>query len=85
VPLKNILKSLCPPVSLLSIFCKGFFECQEDQWANPLQKVGEDSFERVSRIPFDEYQKRLKSEIADVKSWDGCSPSSSVYEGIFYH
>ncbi len=47
--------------------------------ANQLKEAGEETFERVWEMPlFDEYKEKLKSDIADIKSWNGRSASSSV-------
>jgi leucyl aminopeptidase len=43
-----------------------------DELAQALLKAGNVTFERLWRMPlFDEYKERLKSEIADLKSWNG--------------
>lgn len=44
----------------------------DDQLANALTQSGEETFERVCRLPlFEEYGKQLKSEIADIKNIGG--------------
>lgn len=51
----------------------------QDELAQALLRAGEASFERLWRMPlFDEYKEKLKSEIADLKSWNGRSASSNV-------
>jgi len=53
--------------------------CNDDTLANELIKAGDDTFERIWRMPlYDEYKEKLKSDIADLKSWNGRSASSSV-------
>jgi leucyl aminopeptidase len=50
-----------------------------DELAQRLIQAGEATFERVWRMPlFEEYKDKLKSDIADLKSWNGRSGSSSV-------
>lgn len=50
-----------------------------DLLAQRLYELGERLGERVWRMPlYADYQERLKSEIADLKSWNGRSASSSV-------
>ncbi len=51
----------------------------DDGLANALMEAGEQTFERLWRMPlYDEYKERLKSDIADFKSWNGRSASSCV-------
>lgn len=50
-----------------------------DELAQLLIRAGESTFERVWRMPlYEEYKERLKSDIADLKSWNGRPGSSSV-------
>lgn len=50
-----------------------------DELAQALLKAGDATFERLWRMPlFDEYKERLKSDIADLKSWNGRSAGSNV-------
>jgi leucyl aminopeptidase len=43
-----------------------------DQLSESLSQAGEDTYERVWRLPiFDEYKKQLKSDIADIKNTGG--------------
>lgn len=50
-----------------------------DELASQLIESGEATFERVWRMPlYEEYKEKLKSDIADLKSWNGRSGSSSV-------
>ncbi len=50
-----------------------------DALANKLIESGERTFERMWRMPlYDEYKEKLKSDIADLKSWNGRSAASSV-------
>ncbi len=50
-----------------------------DELAQALINAGEATSERLWRMPlFEEYKERLKSDIADLKSWNGRSASSSV-------
>lgn len=50
-----------------------------DELAQMLQEAGNSTFERLWRMPlFEEYKEKLKSDIADLKSWNGKSASSSV-------
>ncbi len=47
--------------------------------AQSLLDSGEATFERLWRMPlFDEYKERLKSDIADIKSWNGRSAGACV-------
>jgi leucyl aminopeptidase len=51
----------------------------DDQLAQVLLECGEATFERLWRMPlFDEYKERLKSDIADLKSWNGRSAGANV-------
>lgn len=51
----------------------------DDKLAKALIAAGEATFERLWRMPlFEEYKEKLKSDIADIKSWNGRSASSSV-------
>lgn len=50
-----------------------------DQLADAFQKAGDTTGERVWRMPlFEEYRERLKSDIADIKSWNGRSAAPCV-------
>jgi leucyl aminopeptidase len=50
-----------------------------EELAEALERAGEETFERVWRMPlFEEYKEKLKSDIADLKSWNGRSASSCV-------
>jgi leucyl aminopeptidase len=50
-----------------------------DSLSEALILAGNKTFERVWRMPlFEEYKERLKSDIADLKSWNGRSASSCV-------
>ncbi|MCE2982740.1 MAG: leucyl aminopeptidase [Parachlamydia sp.] len=50
-----------------------------DGLAEELVLAGERTFERLWRMPlYEEYKERLKSDIADIKSWNGRSASSNV-------
>jgi len=52
---------------------------QSDELAQALTQAGNETFERVWRMPlFDEYKERLKSDIADMKSWNGRSAGANV-------
>lgn len=56
----------------------GFFSTNDELAQNLLQS-GEESFERLWRMPlFDEYKERLKSDIADLKNWNGRSAGANV-------
>lgn len=51
----------------------------DDELANALTQAGQVTFERVWRMPlFEEYKDRLKSDIADLKSWNGRTASANV-------
>lgn len=51
----------------------------DDDLAKALMVAGEETFERLWRMPlYEEYKEKLKSEFADFKSWNGRSASSSV-------
>lgn len=51
----------------------------DDQLSAALIEAGEKTHERLWRMPlFDEYKEKLKSDIADLKSWNGRAASSSV-------
>lgn len=51
----------------------------DDKFAEKLIAAGEASGERAWRMPlFDDYRDRLKSEIADIKSWNGRAAGASV-------
>lgn len=51
----------------------------QDELAQGLIQAGEATAERLWRMPlFEEYRDRLKSDIADIKSWNGRSASSCV-------
>lgn len=51
----------------------------DDQLAEKLMQAGAATYERLWRMPlYDEYKEKLKSDIADLKSWNGRSASSSV-------
>jgi leucyl aminopeptidase len=51
----------------------------DDQLATALMKAGENTYERLWRMPlFEGYQDKLKSDIADLKSWNGRAGSSCV-------
>lgn len=53
--------------------------CNQDELANALLKAGEATAERVWRMPlFEEYRERLKSDIADIKSWNGRTAGACV-------
>lgn len=50
-----------------------------DELAQALLQAGNETYERLWRMPlFDEYKERLKSDIADLKSWNGRSASANV-------
>ncbi len=50
-----------------------------DVLADGLTAAGNISFERLWRMPlFDEYKERLKSDIADLKSWNGRTAGANV-------
>ena len=50
-----------------------------DELAQALLQSGEATFERLWRMPlFEEYKERLKSDIADLKSWNGRSAGANV-------
>lgn len=50
-----------------------------DKLANGLIKAGEATYERLWRMPlYEEYKERLKSEIADLKSWNGRGAGANV-------
>lgn len=51
----------------------------DDALSESLLRAGEETFERLWRMPlYEEYKDKLKSDIADIKSWNGRSASSSV-------
>lgn len=51
----------------------------DEMLAAALIQAGQTTFERVWRMPlYDEYLERLKSDIADLKSWNGRSAGSCV-------
>jgi leucyl aminopeptidase len=51
----------------------------DDKLADRLIKAGERTFERLWRMPlYEEYKERLKSDIADLKSWNGRGAGSNV-------
>ena len=51
----------------------------DDKLAVHLMEAGERTSERLWRLPlYEEYKEKLKSDIADMKSWNGRSASSSV-------
>ncbi len=51
----------------------------DDTLAQALLQAGEATFERLWRMPlYDEYKEKLRSDIADLKSWNGRSASSTV-------
>lgn len=50
-----------------------------DELAQFLIQAGQSTYERLWRMPlFEEYKEVLKSDIADIKSWNGRSGSSNV-------
>lgn len=50
-----------------------------DTLAEALMQAGNVTFERLWRMPlFDDYKERLKSDIADLKSWNGRSAGANV-------
>lgn len=50
-----------------------------DELSQALHEAGEATFERLWRMPlYDEYKERLKSDIADLKSWNGRSAGANV-------
>lgn len=50
-----------------------------DGLADAFDQAGQETFERVWRLPlYPEYRDRLRSDIADIKSWNGRSASSCV-------
>ncbi|WP_068466557.1 leucyl aminopeptidase [Candidatus Protochlamydia phocaeensis] len=51
----------------------------DDKLAEALMQAGEKTYERLWRMPlYEEYKDKLKSDIADIKSWNGRSASSCV-------
>lgn len=51
----------------------------DDELADAIIQAGQITSERVWRMPlYDEYKERLKSEIADLKSWNGRSAGANV-------
>jgi leucyl aminopeptidase len=53
--------------------------CNDDALAAGLMQAGEVTHERIWRMPlFEEYKERLKSDIADIKSWNGRTASACV-------
>lgn len=51
----------------------------DDQLVQDLVSAGNNVFERLWRMPlFDEYKERLKSDIADLKSWNGRPAGANV-------
>lgn len=55
------------------------FMSTNDELAQVLLQAGNVTFERLWRMPlFDEYKERLKSDIADIKSWNGRSGGACV-------
>lgn len=51
----------------------------DDKLANSLIKAGEETQERVWRMPlYEEYRDKLKSDFADIKNWNGRSATSCV-------
>lgn len=51
----------------------------DDLLANALIQAGEQTYERLWRMPlYDEYKEKLKSDIADMKNWNGRSATSCV-------
>jgi leucyl aminopeptidase len=53
--------------------------CNQDELAEEIKQAGEVTSERVWRMPlYEEYKDKLKSDIADLKSWNGRSASSCV-------
>ncbi len=51
----------------------------DDNLAQKLIQAGEATQERLWRMPlYDEYKEKLRSDIADLKSWNGRSASSCV-------
>jgi leucyl aminopeptidase len=51
----------------------------DDKLAEGLILAGERTYERLWRMPlYEEYNEKLKSDIADLKSWNGRSASSCV-------
>lgn len=51
----------------------------DDKLAGALIRAGEQTFERLWRMPlYEEYKEKLKSDFADLKSWNGRSASSNV-------
>lgn len=51
----------------------------DEQLAQGLIEAGEITYERLWRMPlYEEYKEKLKSDIADLKSWNGRSASSNV-------
>lgn len=51
----------------------------DDKLAEALMKAGETTFERLWRMPlYEEYKERLKSDIADLKSWNGRGAGANV-------
>lgn len=60
--------------------------CSDDQLAKKLIESGNQTYERVWRMPlFAEYKDRLKSDIADIKSWNGRQGSSNVAATFLHH
>jgi leucyl aminopeptidase len=51
----------------------------DDELALALLQSGEATFERLWRMPlYEEYKERLKSDIADMKSWNGRSAGANI-------
>lgn len=57
-----------------------------DKLAKAIEEAGEETYERVWRMPlYEEYKAKLKSDIADIKSWNGRSASSNVAAMFLEH
>lgn len=58
----------------------------DEAFAQALLQAGDNTFERLWRMPlYEEYKEKLKSDIADLKSWNGRSASSSVAATFLRH
>ena len=58
----------------------------DDELAEALFCSGEETFERVWRMPlYEEYKERLKSDFADLKSWNGRAGSANVAAMFLSH
>jgi leucyl aminopeptidase len=63
---------------ILSVEATGLFS-NNDALADLLARAGSETFERVWRLPlYEEYKEKLKSDVADIKNWNGRGAGSII-------